>query len=486
MKFRTPRRALAAAAVVLCALAAVAPAASADDHDHDHVVLSQGHTDGIDVQAEGGQLVLKVHDDTVSPSRTLDPDDVLFHVKPEAAFTVPAGLPPSYSFIGNAGDVIYLLPQVQTDNPDVVWLGWATQRLAPGTVTGNLTLEMVSVTGPGDVFLWQTDTFGGPINKWGKRAGFPTSTPLAQNAHVHSNWAFTAVGEYTIEFQVTGTAPGGAALSTGPVAYSFHVGELPEPTGTTLTVEGADATYQAGDTVTLTAVQAPVTGLDHYHWFVKPVGAPSYTIVPGEVGGTYSFTATAAHDGALVVAKLYDDDHAVVAESAPVTLDVDGPSAPDASQIITALLDDADGALLLSVDPDDREVQLTQLTLNGVADAFTASGELRPVRVVDTRAGKPGWNASGQSSDFTGSAGGTIDAAGLGWAPQVSAQSPGQGVTAGPTVAPGSGLGTSRTLATAPAGAGRGTATLGAGLDLEAPTSTEAGTYTAVLTFTAI
>jgi len=60
-----------------------------------------------------------------------------------------------------------------------------------------------------------------------------------------------------------------------------------------------------------------------------------------------------------------------------------------------------------------------------------------------------------------------------------------QTVTVGAPVAPGvaGGLSVARTWAS---GAGLGTAHLGAGLELDVPTSTLAGTYTATLTVTAI
>lgn len=43
--------------------------------------------------------------------------------------------------------------------------------------------------------------------------------------------------------------------------------------------------------MTLTAVQEPATGLDHYHWFTRCGGATEWTIVPGVGTGTYTFTA---------------------------------------------------------------------------------------------------------------------------------------------------------------------------------------------------
>ncbi len=492
MTTRSFIRSLLAVVLTLGALAAMVGRAAAAPGDF---VLGVGHVDGVDLQVDAGRLVLKVQDDTglyTTGPVTRDPADVLFHVRPEAERTVPAGLPPAYGFLGPPGTPIWLLPQVQQENPDVVWLGWSSQR-ALGVTAGSMTLHMVDAEGPGDVKLFQTDFAGLPINKWGSAPDFATSIPLAQNSHVHSNWVFTAAGSYTITFRVDGTTTGGQPISTGDVAYSFQVGALASPDPVPdLSISGLAAGYDVGDPITLTAVQDPPTSRDRYQWFVKAAGAADYAVVPGAVTATYAFTAEAAHDGAQVIVKLYGDDDALVAESAPVTLQVNAPDpdpdpdpVPPLSQTITASLDEADGALLVSVDPNDRQVQLSALELNS-AGAFTAAGQLRPVRVIDTRSATPGWNVSGQSSAFTNGTGGTIAATGLGWTPAVAAQGPAQGVVAGTPVEPGAGLATSRTLASAPAGAGRGTATLGAGLDLLAPSETPPGTYTALLTLTAI
>jgi hypothetical protein len=142
---------------------------------------------------------------------------------------------------------------------------------------------------------------------------------------------------------------------------------------------------------------------------------------------------------------------------------------------------------------------------------FQATGAMRTVTVVDTRDTDPGWNASGSVSDFE-----TADhlkhfsGNNLYWAPVVSDKSAqfsspdgdyAMVVTAGATVAPplaaGSGLHSSRLLATAPAHdgifapgtlvhGGLGITHLDAPLTLWIPVFNKAGTYTAVLTITAL
>ncbi|HEX5144158.1 MAG TPA: WxL domain-containing protein, partial [Mycobacterium sp.] len=149
----------------------------------------------------------------------------------------------------------------------------------------------------------------------------------------------------------------------------------------------------------------------------------------------------------------------------------------------------------------NTNVTLPAPVLNSAGTLFQTSGKINPVTVVDTRASNPGWTVSGQVSDFSDGATPTankINGGNLGWVPNVVDQATNQTVTAGGAIAPdngiaptatpaaGVGLSTSRTMATATASHGIGTAHLDALLNLNAPTSTPAGTYNATLTLTAI
>ncbi|MDG9675924.1 choice-of-anchor M domain-containing protein [Micromonospora sp. DH14] len=479
--------ALVAGAVVVAGTVLAPTAASAAEK----VVLSKGHTDALDVHYEDGTLSLKVNDDTVSPSVTRIPADVTFQVLPQAAMAVPDD--PRFAFLGPAGSQVWLLPLTQ--DPDLLWPGWNTTTLDSGVFEGNkVRLSLVDVQGPGSVTLFTQDSFGGPIIKFRSDDGLPDAIDVPVHTHAHSNWAFGALGSYTLTFQADATLTNGTTVSTGPVDYSFVVGELsgggPE---VRLSVSGMAAEYQPNDTVTLNAVQTPQTELDHYHWFSRCPGTGDWAIIAGEAGASYSFTATRELNACEYVVKLYGDAHDVVATSEPVALWVAfPPQEPGTSQTITASIDETQGSLVISVNPDDRAVVLPPAQLTAGGDRWESTGELRPVTVTDTRAGRPGWSASGQiPADFAGPDGATFSSGYLGWTPRVIAQGSGQGVVAGPEVTPyvvgsGGGLGNSAVLGAAPGGAGWGTAQLGAGLRLSLPTETAAGTYSATLTLTAI
>ena len=456
------------------------------------VVLSKGHTDAVDVHYADGRLTLKVNDDTVSPSVIRDPADVIFHVLPEAAMPIPDD--PRFAFLGPAGSKIWLLPLTQNQN--LLWPGWNTTTLGSGLFTGDrVRLSLVDVAGPGAVSVFTQDTFGSPLIKFRSDDGLPDAIDVPIRTHAHANWAFSAEGAYTLTVQADATRTDGSTVSTGPVAYSFVVGERngSGPGTTALSISGMADEYQPGDTVTLHAVQTPQTELDHYHWFSRCPGSDTFAIIPAEAGPSYTFTATRELNACEYQARLYGDNHNVVATSEAVWLWVAfPPTDPATSQTITASIDPNQGALVISVDPNDRAVVLPPAQLSTSGDRWESSGTLRPVTVTDTRAGTPGWSASGQvPEDFASADGATFSAGYLGWAPEVVSQSGGQGVVAGPTVAPyavgtGGGLGNSAVLGSAPAGVGRGTATLAAGLRLRLPTETAPGTYTTTLTLPAI
>jgi hypothetical protein len=184
----------------------------------------------------------------------------------------------------------------------------------------------------------------------------------------------------------------------------------------------------------------------------------------------------------------------VSAVSAAVTVKVAAEQqGSSAAKSVTATINASDGALVISVDPEDRTVTLPAAVLSAGGDRWESNGALRPVTVTDTRAGKPGWTASGQIADgFTTTDGKTFTGSYLGWTPSITTQSGEQGVIAGPVAGPyvdgqtRTGLGDSATLASAPNSKGLGTAELDATLKLSVPTDTAAGTYTATLTLTAI
>ncbi len=135
----------------------------------------------------------------------------------------------------------------------------------------------------------------------------------------------------------------------------------------------------------------------------------------------------------------------------------------------------------------------------GRGQFFAASGRLNQVTIVDTRDGDIGWTANGTMGTFT-SGPNTFSGSQLGWTPKKTDDSASftdsdgvvydQAVTAGPGVAPNTpnatGLSSGRQLGSALAGSGLGTGVLDARLKLLIPVTKKAGTYTGILSLTAI
>lgn len=96
-----------------------------------------------------------------------------------------------------------------------------------------------------------------------------------------------------------------------------------QPIETAIMIEGLAGHYHSGDTMTLKAVQNPATGEDHWHWFIRPAGATEDTVIAGALTDTLIRTVEAVDAGASIIARLYDHDHRVIAESAPVTIAID-------------------------------------------------------------------------------------------------------------------------------------------------------------------
>jgi surface-anchored protein len=454
------------------------------------VVLSVGHVDVLEVRREGGALALGVKDDTGAAPVTRDPADVVLQALPGSQTVVPDI--PDFAFLGAPGDPVWILPQIQ--NEQLLWPGWNTQQLPLGSLQDDqVTLTLTEVDGPGKLFVYIEDFLGLPDHTFSSEPGFPDRTNVPLDTHAHANWAFTAEGTYTLTFQADATLPDGTPLSTGPVDYTFVVGALTGDPEVQLTVQGADRGYAPGEQVTLVAVPQPDPGFTQYAWRRRCPGEADFGVVTGETASQYGFTATLQLDGCEYQAELFDDGGAPVARSAPVTLavtDPGDPGDPESSQLIVASISELDGALVMSVDPDDRVVTMSPVELAATGDRLASTGELRPITVTDTRPAAPGWDASGSLGPFTTVDGESFGSRFAGWTPTVAAQAPGQGVVAGPPVPTGfesgTGLDGSARLAGAPDGIGLGTAVLGAGLRLELPTQTPPGQYQALLTLTVI
>lgn len=173
--------------------------------------LDRGHIDAFNVTADGGELTLDLKEDATGTHVRRAPEDVELVVGEDAYTERTAEIPE----IGKAG---YMLPQTQRS--DLIWPGWDTQGARD---IGAIDLEFVEVTGPGEVYLFQTGSFGSlDAVLEGGATRLESGAVLTQEepAHVHANWLFTEPGTY----QMRVVAKGGGA-SSNEATYTWVVGD---------------------------------------------------------------------------------------------------------------------------------------------------------------------------------------------------------------------------------------------------------------------
>lgn len=316
----------------------------------------------------------------------------------------------------------------------------------------------------------------------------------------------------TIKWTYVGSPAGGFTVTVTDVAASTTFGTFPVASGAARSFEVTGLTngtlYSAtivaheadGDTDPSNAIQfAPSsTFLTQTIHVARPQGALVLTQVCTEavVPGQGAAPTLYAENGDPSVSGGYftggtpdpvfgDPDGAGPRQGYPYPDDVDGLSI--ANYPTDCGIDLGAGHLLTSGP--------------GKGGFFQALGDLNQVTIVDTRDSDPGWNVTGTLTDFTD---GVLSFSSnqLGWAPTTADNAAvtfsngvvyDQTVAAGPTVGPNTldsaaatAWGSGRLAAVAADHVGLGIATLDAPLTLWIPITAIAGSYSAVLTLTAI
>ncbi|WP_433792602.1 HtaA domain-containing protein [Actinoplanes sp. CA-252034] len=355
-----------------------------------------------------------------------------------------------------------------------------------------------ALTGVTPAFAASVDVAGGSLD-WGFKASFRAYVGAGNgNPPIATSNGASRNADGTFDFPATGgtydAAAGTATVSYGGTvvfSYPLHMFEI-TVSNPTLVVDG-DGTGSLRADVDLVANN----GTTESHLDQTEV-ATLVTTAPTVTDGDVSFNALAATltaSGASAFAGFYqpgtalDPVTATASDSSEPTDPTDpmDPTDPgtgngSAAQTIKAAV--SGGALTLTSAG-------TAVTLSAATPGQTATGALNAVTVSDLRGTNAGWDLVGQVTEFK-STGGVIPAANLGWTPTaqvaatslVAANGVANKVAPGGPVAPGTGLGASRTLCSAETGTSLGSATCGAALNLGIPESSAAGEYSAVLTLT--
>jgi surface-anchored protein len=206
---------------------------------HAQTLISSGHVD-VGIAYESGTWNLHVHQEEPTQAE-YEPGDAILLVGAGAETTVPAN--PAFSFLGNPGDPIWILSK--SEDPSLVFLGIGAEELDPADWTGNVTLSLEAVTGPGQFTVWDTDLFGEPFVLMNSRDGLDVSDQLEviPGSHAHFFYGFSAPGDYSVTFEASGIFQG-LSTASGPVTYQFSV--VPEPGAAALLLLGLGGMLLAG------------------------------------------------------------------------------------------------------------------------------------------------------------------------------------------------------------------------------------------------
>ena len=314
MRLRT-RGAVASLAVGIIALAlGTAPARAADDPALDQTVaadeeastestvIGTGHVD-IGPRMVDGQWSVALRDDSGAHPVWRDPDRTVLRVTDAALMAAPTGS--DYAFMGaQAGEQYYVVPQTQ--NPDVVWLGWNTQD--PGVVSAidrGATMRIGSVSGPGRTWMFLQDgTFGKPRLLVDGQSGQAQDVWVDASTHVHANWVFTAPGVYTAALTFSARTTDGQQLSAS-TTLRFAVGSQ----------TSADEAFAAA-----------------------PAGAAEAGAAGSAGGGGLGGGAGPAGEGSAGDSALADDGASANQGRVPTTSSADGTGLSDQVMLIIALV----------------------------------------------------------------------------------------------------------------------------------------------------
>ena len=188
--------------------------------DTPRLVFDRGELD-MEVAYEDGVFELVLLDEV--NNLEIEAADVL--LTGTAATLEPVPNSKAFGFLGNPGERIFILPQDEQEG--VLFLGIAGDEIPAGEFRNDsVGLNLVQITGPGDVFLYATDAFGTPEAFYNSADGIDESDvfPVKVGGHSHQNWGFSAAGEYEVILQASGVKAGNEeSVVSEPVAFFFHV-----------------------------------------------------------------------------------------------------------------------------------------------------------------------------------------------------------------------------------------------------------------------
>lgn len=181
------------------------------------VTISRGHVD-LRAMDHKGEFTVALGDDsrqhaTESVTRTIDSTTLavtkLAKVKREGNVLAD----PSYDVLGPKGSELYVLPQAQ--QPGRVWPGFSSETLDRAKYPEGATMTLTPVSAPkGGKWFAYTENLGA-IQKMYASSDKASDIPLPPGTHMHTAWAFTKPGTYTIDVTARAKQASGGERSAG-------------------------------------------------------------------------------------------------------------------------------------------------------------------------------------------------------------------------------------------------------------------------------
>lgn len=140
--------------------------------------VTGGHFD-FGARVEDGKLVPSIKDDRTSPASWVSPSSLTFALGDAAKAKAPAGI----DFVAPAGESVWMVPGAQIAG--VPWLGANSMHPSIiGETTGEISMSLVSVQGPGNMGVFTSGNFGQVVgSQWfsATASSAPTGSQVAKD-----------------------------------------------------------------------------------------------------------------------------------------------------------------------------------------------------------------------------------------------------------------------------------------------------------------
>ncbi|MGD7652268.1 MAG: choice-of-anchor M domain-containing protein [Verrucomicrobiales bacterium] len=213
-------------------------------HSSHAALYTSGHADLFGIGYEDGDFEPHIHlegavvDGTTIADAEYQPGEITT-VVPQSTFDLVSGnggrpTDSAWDAIGvAAGESYWFLPQSSSTSSTLgaPFAGVGTEELVGSDWTTDITIALVSVSGPGEFSMWQDGL--SPSFAFSTVDGIDSTDILtvAAGSHAHYNWGFTEQGTYDITVEVSGThVTDGDKSATA--TYQFLV--VPEPSSSLL------------------------------------------------------------------------------------------------------------------------------------------------------------------------------------------------------------------------------------------------------------